>query len=71
MKKYIKPSMQVEEMKMTSTICAGSPGISDNGGGTPKADTNGEIPDGDAGQAMAKKHPHFNAWAGWDDELPN
>lgn len=70
MKQYIKPNMQVEMMEVTSTICVGSPRISDNGG-TPQADTNGNMPKGDASQALAKEYPHFDAWAGWDDELPN
>lgn len=68
MKQYIKPNMQVETMEVSLIICAS---ITDKGSNPPQANTNGEIKTGDASQAMAKEYPHFDAWAGWDDELPD
>ena len=71
MKKYMKPSINIQLLFSDCTICAGSPGVT--GSDLPKADTNGKdkITEGDASEAYAKGEEDFiidyNVWKSWDE----
>lgn len=68
MKRYVKPSVLVENVKVTCGICAGSPAIKLGPDGVPVADTNSEIGTGNAQDAMAKGYiTHYDAWTTWND----
>lgn len=68
MKRYVIPSVLVENVEVNCGICAGSPAIDDSNG-TPEVDTTKPITNGgNAQDAMAKGYiTHYDAWTTWDD----
>lgn len=74
MKRYVKPSVLVENVEVTCGICAGSgSAINTNGSGTTTVNTDPtKIKDGgDAAEALSKGYiTHFDVWEEkWPDEL--
>lgn len=74
MKRYLKPSVTVENVEVTCGICAGSDSAihSDGNGNTIVNPNPDKIKDGgDAAEALSKGYiTHFDVWEEkWPDEL--